>query len=199
MLMTIAQEGAYHRLLQFAWLDPTCALPTHITELKQLAKWTETDEAFVPVRACLIPHPAQPDKLTNKRLYAEWLKAQRDATRLEARAVAGAAARWHPTVSHTLPHGNSRAYLREADEILTFLNEKTGRLFRGREANGKPSSNLDYIVARLKAGADLQTCKTLIARKVRDWKGDPKMMKFLRPETLFNRTKFESYLGEVQS
>lgn len=85
----------------------------------------------------------------------------------------------------------------ESEEVLRFLNQKTGHEFRARDAQGRPTANLEHIVARLKAGADLETCRTLIVRKVRDWQGDEKMAKFLRPETLFNRTKFESYLAEV--
>lgn len=88
---------------------------------------------------------------------------------------------------------NGRAYRAEAKEVLTFLNEKTSKHFREVEVN------LFVIEARLKSGVDVQTCKTLIVRKVRDWGPDPKMAKFLRPETLFNRTKFETYLAEVTS
>lgn len=86
---------------------------------------------------------------------------------------------------------NGRPYLDESKVILEFLNEKTGKKFR------QVDSNLSLIIARLKTGVDVQTCKTLIARKVRDWSTDPKMSPYLRPETLFNKTKFETYLAEV--
>ena len=33
--------------------------------------------------------------------------------------------------------------------------------------------------------------------KTAEWKGDAKMCKYLRPETLFNRTHFASYQGEL--
>ena len=93
--------------------------------------------------------------------------------------------------------GPPASVISEAETILNFLSEKTGRVFRSRMPNGKPTGNLEFIIARLKDGADVQTCRSLIAKKVRDWKGDPKMQAYLRPETLFNRTKFESYLAEV--
>lgn len=86
---------------------------------------------------------------------------------------------------------NGRNYRDEARIILTFLNEKAEKQFRMGEIN------LTFIEARLKSGVDVQTCKSLIARKVRDWKTDPKMCGYLRPETLFNKTKFETYLAEV--
>jgi uncharacterized phage protein (TIGR02220 family) len=77
-----------------------------------------------------------------------------------------------------------------AHQILEFLNEKTGKSFR------PVAAHLDLIQARLKDGATEANCRGVIARKVREWGPDPKMAKYLRPETLFNRTKFESYLGE---
>lgn len=81
----------------------------------------------------------------------------------------------------------------QAREILHFLNEKTGRTFRDEPVN------LDLIEARLKSGATLANCRGVIARKVREWQGNPDMAKYLRPSTLFNRTKFEQYLGERPS
>lgn len=86
-----------------------------------------------------------------------------------------------------------RNFKQEAKEVLQFLNEKTGKKFREVDAS------LSFIEARLKSGVEVQDCRTLIARKVRDWLSDPKMMKYLRPETLFNATKFETYLAEVSS
>jgi uncharacterized phage protein (TIGR02220 family) len=77
-----------------------------------------------------------------------------------------------------------------AQQILQFLNEKAGKSFRSVPAH------LELIQARLKDGATEANCRGVIARKVREWGPDPKMAKYLRPETLFNRTKFESYLGE---
>lgn len=93
---------------------------------------------------------------------------------------------------------SSRDDLRDAREVLQFLNAKTGKRFR------EVDSTLRMIAARLKGdgkstAVDVQTCKSLIARKAREWMPDEKMQKYLRPETLFNRTKFESYLGELNT
>ena len=84
-----------------------------------------------------------------------------------------------------------RNYQAEAKEVLAFLNEKSGKKYR------EVGVNLDLIISRLKSGVTAQQCKTLVMRKVRDWGTDEKMSRFLRPETLFNRTKFEAYLAEV--
>ena len=79
----------------------------------------------------------------------------------------------------------------QAAEIISFLNGKAGRNF---DLNG---ANADYIVARLKDGESVEDCRAVIALKCRQWLGDEKMSKFLRPETLFNRTKFATYKGEL--
>ena len=80
---------------------------------------------------------------------------------------------------------------KQAAEIIAFLNEKAGKGFEPKGAN------LDFVIARLKDGETVDDCRAIIAMKVREWTGDPKASKWLRPETLFNRTKFASYKGEL--
>ena len=80
-----------------------------------------------------------------------------------------------------------------ASQVVAFLNEKTGRNF---DLNG---ANADHVIARLKDGETVDDCRAVIALKCREWRGDPKMSKYLRPETLFNRTKFATYKGELAS
>jgi uncharacterized phage protein (TIGR02220 family) len=80
--------------------------------------------------------------------------------------------------------------LSQATEVLLFLNEKTGRNYRLVDANINP------IIARLKSGATVQDCKTVIMRKWHDWHADEKMEKYLRPKTLFAAANFENYWGE---
>lgn len=79
----------------------------------------------------------------------------------------------------------------EAIEVLNFLNEKAGRAYRPTDAN------LGFIVARFKEGATVSDCMKVIAKKCREWCSDEKMEKFLRPATLFNRTNFDQYVGEI--
>jgi len=78
-----------------------------------------------------------------------------------------------------------------AREILSFLNTKTGRLYRPVEAN------LGLIESRLKDGIGFQDLKSLVAKKCREWLPDEKMSAYLRPATLFNKTKCEQYVGEL--
>ena len=79
----------------------------------------------------------------------------------------------------------------DAREVLEFLNRKAGRNYRPTKVN------LDFILARMKEGYSLQDCKSVVAMKVREWSGDDVMNKFLRPATLFNCAKFNSYAGEL--
>jgi len=72
--------------------------------------------------------------------------------------------------------------------ILEYLNQKARRGFR------ETSKNLGFIQARLgESGVNLDGVLAMIDRQVAKWMGDPKMEDYLRPETLFNETKFDSY------
>lgn len=75
-------------------------------------------------------------------------------------------------------------------EVISYLNEKLGTKY-------KPSSaiNKRLIDARAKEGYSLDDFKQVIDNKCATWAHDPKMSKYLRPQTLFG-TKFESYLNE---
>lgn len=80
---------------------------------------------------------------------------------------------------------------KQAQEVLDFLNSKTGRCYRPVE------TNLKLIMSRLKSGASVMDCRQVIAKKTREWRNDEKMSEYLRPATLFNATKFEQYVGEL--
>ena len=90
-----------------------------------------------------------------------------------------------------LPPSKLNGKKTEAVEVLNFLNEKAGRAYRPTEAN------LGFIVARFKEGATVSDCRKVIAKKCREWATDEKMAEFLRPATLFNRQKFDQYIGEI--
>ena len=91
---------------------------------------------------------------------------------------------------------NINGHTAQAIEVLDFLNAKTRRKYRALDGNGKPTTNLRLVIDRLKTGVSVQDCKTMIARKHRDWSGDDKMRIYLRPSTLFRASNFEQYLGE---
>ena len=75
-------------------------------------------------------------------------------------------------------------------EIVGYLNRAANKNFRSSTSKTKT-----LIKARYKEGFSLEDFKKVIDTKVREWKNDKNMNKFLRPETLFG-TKFESYLNQ---
>ena len=75
-------------------------------------------------------------------------------------------------------------------EIIDYLNQLAETNYR---VNNKKTKQL--INARWKEGFRLNDFKTVIEKKVYDWKDDPKMSQYLRPNTLFG-TKFEGYLNQ---
>lgn len=78
----------------------------------------------------------------------------------------------------------------EAD-ILNFLIKKSGKSFK------HVPSNLKLISARLKEGHKISDLTAVIDMKVKEWGGDQKMAKYIRPATLFNAEKFNQYVGEL--
>jgi len=79
----------------------------------------------------------------------------------------------------------------QAIDVIEYLNLRTNRNYETCDAN------LDFVKARLKEGRTIDQCKSVIDTKTAEWLNDEKMFKFLRPATLFNKTKFAQYLGEV--
>ena len=79
----------------------------------------------------------------------------------------------------------------QALEVLNFLNSKTGRNYQPKPAT------LELIAARLREGATVDDLRAVVAKKCREWVGDAKMNEYLRPKTLFNRTNFANYEGEL--
>lgn len=74
-------------------------------------------------------------------------------------------------------------------EIVEYLNLKTGKKFKATTGKTKR-----LIKARFNEGATLEEFKQAIDNKTAEWLHDPKMVKFLRPETLFG-AHFEGYLN----
>lgn len=86
------------------------------------------------------------------------------------------------------------SYTDDIKQIVDYLNTKLGTHYTLR---GK--SNIKLIRARLQEGHTVDDFKTVIDKKFAVWGNDPKMSKYLRPETLFCGGHFESYLNEVET
>lgn len=92
-----------------------------------------------------------------------------------------------PSAGDGKPKEEKFAYSPETRVALHYLNEKSGRHFRESE------SSLSVIQARLsESGVDIAGVKLMIDRQCRRWKGTSQE-EYLRPETLFGKTKFDSY------
>ena len=82
---------------------------------------------------------------------------------------------------------------RQIKEVVEYLNIKANRNYRPGTTKTK-----SLISARLK-DYTVEDLKAVIDFKVGEWLENEKMNKYLRPETLFNETKFENYINELPS
>ena len=81
----------------------------------------------------------------------------------------------------------------DRNEIVAYLNAAIGASFKATT-----KKTVQLISARMKEGFTVDDFKAVIDKKSSDWKSDPKMSRYLRPETLFG-TKFEGYLQESKA
>ena len=72
-------------------------------------------------------------------------------------------------------------------EAVSYLNEKAGSKYT---VTGKVNEQIEKL---MDAGYTMEDVKAVVDRKVEDWLGDPKMIGYLRPRTLFGE-KFAEYL-----
>ena len=75
-----------------------------------------------------------------------------------------------------------------AEKVIEYLNEKTGSTFALK------GTNIDLISTRISEGFTISDFKIVIDKKTFDWKGTDQQ-KYLRPITLFSKSKFENYLN----
>ena len=75
------------------------------------------------------------------------------------------------------------------EKVITDLNEKLGSNY-----SFKTKGNKEKVIARLNEGRSLDDFLFVNKTKIAEWKDDPKMARYLRPETLYG-SKFEGYLN----
>lgn len=80
----------------------------------------------------------------------------------------------------------------DVKEIISYLNLQTGKNFKANAG-----TNRTLISARLGEGYTVVEIKKMIDTMVTKWFYDRKMNMYLRPETLFNATKFQTYINEI--
>lgn len=84
-----------------------------------------------------------------------------------------------------------QAMAKDARALLGFLNDRAGKRFPPTD------TNVGIIVARMKEGFTPDQIRQVVAMKIRKWKGDEKMAEYVRPMTLFGKTNFSNYVGEL--
>lgn len=78
----------------------------------------------------------------------------------------------------------------QADEVIAYLNEKTGKHFRPVESARR------ILRGRFNDGFTVADCKKVVDNKVAEWKGT-EQEQYLRPSTLFQALKFDGYLNQA--
>ena len=93
-----------------------------------------------------------------------------------------------PIPTPVLNNNKKEGLKKEVLEVIAYLNERA-------EKNHRPNQdNCAVIGSRLNEGYTVDQCRTVIDNKMR-WKGDQKMDEYLRPITLFQKSKFDGYLN----
>ena len=95
------------------------------------------------------------------------------------------------TPTHPEDKSADGAFLDKSGEVVDYLNQAAGTAFRKTSKDTKK-----HIRARFNDGYTLDDFKTVIDRRVEEWKGT-EWEKFLRPSTLLG-SKFESYLNQKE-
>jgi uncharacterized phage protein (TIGR02220 family) len=79
-----------------------------------------------------------------------------------------------------------------AKRIIEYLNARAGTKYQCTD------SNLKFPIARMLTDHVTESdIKAVIDAKCKEWLGNPDLRKYLRPETLFNATKFSQYFGQL--
>ena len=87
------------------------------------------------------------------------------------------------------PKEEKNIYCAEADEVIDYLNMRTGSKYRHSESARK------NIRARLRENFTVQDCKDVIDKKCVEWMGT-EYEQYLNTETLFRPSHFEKYLNQ---
>lgn len=89
------------------------------------------------------------------------------------------------------PESSRHNYSNYIKEIVDYLNYICGTNYKSTT-----KATTESIKARLKEGFTVDDFKTVIDKKFNEWGNDPKMVQYLRPQTLFG-SKFEGYLNQI--
>ena len=74
-----------------------------------------------------------------------------------------------------------------AGQVIDYFNSICGTTYTTK-------SNADIVIARMKEGYTISDFKIVIEKQYKRWK-NTELEKYLRPNTLFQKSKFENYLN----
>ena len=82
----------------------------------------------------------------------------------------------------------------EINEVIEYFKTITGKT----KISNTSTSNRKFIKSRLQE-YKVQDLKDVIDLKYKEWRNDSVMRKYLRIETLFNDSKFQGYIGQLET
>ncbi len=85
----------------------------------------------------------------------------------------------------------TKTHPEEVRQIIDYFNQVCGTNYKYQS-----KATADMVNARLNDGFTVQDFYTVIDKKHAEWSNDSKYCKYLRPETLFRPSHFESYLNQ---
>jgi len=91
------------------------------------------------------------------------------------------------------PNSPEIKFIEEIKEVIDYFNQVCGTSY-----SEKTPKNKLIIASRLNEGWKKEDLLSVIDKKSREWKGN-RMEKYLRPITIFNQSKFESYVNQKET
>ena len=82
--------------------------------------------------------------------------------------------------------------------VFEKLNRVSGKTYRAFDPQGTPTSGAKSLMQILKTYPAWDV-EAVINQRAEQWGNDVKMSEFLRPATLFRKSNFENYVGEISA
>jgi len=216
--LDLASVGLLMLLWALASESPEGRIPGDLEELRfRLRRPKFRVEDLAPLLESGFLIPAASDALAERLHDASTLQAgcEQDASTLLPRARGGAPAAARASALFSSSSSSEKETSKETDSSSRSLQRSGGVAARNGDLrkkgvevlehlNGKASrsfdldgANLELVLARLREGRTVGLLCKIVSVKCREWGGDEKMAKYLRPKTLFNRTNVAQYAGEL--
>lgn len=197
MFMTNEDVGIYIRLLcaqhQHGGMIPKETFNTTVNNHEKVrAKFTETKDGFYNIRL-MEEMVKRQKKSTNlsANAFKRWAKEKQKQYKSNANADADVMPTEDEDENRDI--NKDEAINEIVKEIIDDLNFVLGTKY-------KPTTKktISLIKARLEEGFTVEDFKNVHKKMYDCWFGDNKMVKFLRPLTLYNGEKFEGYLNQKE-